>query len=87
MKMTELYMLQDESPQHSKTWEFLHDRMDEAVQLQMVLQQTEDVKHNFQRSFNSAFITVSFLLTFLLYDTILIIIFSSFLYRHVTFWV
>ncbi|KAM7345071.1 ubiquinone biosynthesis protein COQ9, mitochondrial [Cochliomyia hominivorax] len=57
LKMTELYMMQDNSPNHSKTWEFLHDRMDEAVQLQMVLQQTEDVKHNFQRSFNSAFIT------------------------------
>lgn len=59
MKMTELYMMQDNSPQHTNTWEFLKNRMDEAVQLQFMLQQTEDVKHKFQRSFNSAFITVS----------------------------
>ncbi|XP_037948779.1 ubiquinone biosynthesis protein COQ9, mitochondrial [Teleopsis dalmanni] len=57
MKMTELYMLQDTSPQHENTWEFLKNRMDEAVQLQMMLSQTGDMTNNFQRSFNSAFIT------------------------------
>ncbi|KAM8714261.1 hypothetical protein ACLKA7_014402 [Drosophila subpalustris] len=57
MKMTELYMLQDTSAGHTKTWEFLKNRMDEAVQLQMALAQTEGMTHTFQRSFNSAFIT------------------------------
>lgn len=52
-------MMQDSSSNHSKTWEFLENRMDEAVQLQMVLQQTENVTHKFQSSFNSAFLTVS----------------------------
>ncbi|XP_034476437.1 ubiquinone biosynthesis protein COQ9, mitochondrial [Drosophila innubila] len=57
MKMTELYMLQDTSPGHAQTWEFLKNRMDEAVQLQMALAQTEGMTQTFQRSFNSAFIT------------------------------
>lgn len=56
--MTELYLLQDKSPDHGKTWEFLQNRMDEAVQMQMMLSQTEDVTQTVQRSFNSAFITV-----------------------------
>lgn len=57
LKMTELYMLQDTSPGHAQTWEFLKNRMDEAVQLQMALAQTEGMTQTFQRSFNSAFIT------------------------------
>ncbi|KAH8372925.1 hypothetical protein KR009_008279 [Drosophila setifemur] len=57
MKMTELYFLQDTSPGHAQTWEFLKNRMDEAVQLQMMLSQSEGMTHTFQRSFNSAFIT------------------------------
>ncbi|EDW79844.2 uncharacterized protein Dwil_GK17800 [Drosophila willistoni] len=57
MKMTELYLLQDSSPDHAQTWSFLKHRMDEAVQLQMMLAQTEGMTHTFQRSFNSAFIT------------------------------
>lgn len=56
--MTELYMLQDKSEQHQNTWEFLKNRMDEAIQLQSILGQTENVTNKFQRSFNSAFITV-----------------------------
>ncbi|SPP75449.1 ubiquinone biosynthesis protein COQ9, mitochondrial [Drosophila guanche] len=57
MKMTELYLLQDTSAGHTQTWDFLKNRMDEAVQLQMALSQTEGMTHTFQRSFNSAFIT------------------------------
>ncbi|XP_016930471.2 ubiquinone biosynthesis protein COQ9, mitochondrial [Drosophila suzukii] len=57
MKMTELYFLQDTSPGHAQTWDFLKNRMDEAVQLQMMLSQTEGMTHTFQRSFKSAFIT------------------------------
>ncbi|XP_016990528.1 ubiquinone biosynthesis protein COQ9, mitochondrial [Drosophila rhopaloa] len=57
MKMTELYFLQDTSQGHTQTWEFLKNRMDEAVQLQIMLSQTEGMTHTFQRSFNSAFIT------------------------------
>lgn len=58
MKMTELYMVQDTSPSHAQTWDFLKNRMDEAVQLQMALAQTEGMTQTFQRSFNSAFVTV-----------------------------
>lgn len=58
MKMTELYMVQDTSPAHAQTWEFLKNRMDEAIQLQMALAQTEGMTQTFQRSFNSAFVTV-----------------------------
>ncbi|KAH8277545.1 hypothetical protein KR018_000137 [Drosophila ironensis] len=57
MKMTELYMLQDSSAEHAQTWDFLKNRMDEAVQLQMMLGQSEGMTNTFQRSFNSAFIT------------------------------
>lgn len=58
MKMTELYMLQDKSPQHNNTWVFLENRMDEFGQLQTIFSQTEDVTQTFQNSLNSAFITV-----------------------------
>uniref|UniRef100_A0A0A1XQ97 Ubiquinone biosynthesis protein n=1 Tax=Zeugodacus cucurbitae TaxID=28588 RepID=A0A0A1XQ97_ZEUCU len=57
MKMTELFMLQDSSADHANTWEFLRNRMDEAVQLQSILSETEGMTHSFTRSFNSAFIT------------------------------
>ncbi|KAH8394922.1 hypothetical protein KR222_010979 [Zaprionus bogoriensis] len=59
MKMTELFMVQDTSPGHAHTWEFLKNRMDEAVQLQMALAQTEGMTQTFSRSFNTAFVTVS----------------------------
>ena len=58
MKMTELFMLQDSSADHGNTWEFLRKRMDEAVQIQAILSETEGMTHSFTRSFNSAFITV-----------------------------
>ncbi|XP_067631700.1 ubiquinone biosynthesis protein COQ9, mitochondrial isoform X2 [Eurosta solidaginis] len=57
MKMTELFMLQDSSADHANTWEFLKNRMDEAVQIQLMLSQTEGMTQNFTRSFNSAFVT------------------------------
>ncbi|XP_004520617.2 ubiquinone biosynthesis protein COQ9, mitochondrial [Ceratitis capitata] len=57
MKMTELFMLQDSSVDHANTWEFLRNRMDEAVQVQTILSETEGMTHSFTRSFNSAFIT------------------------------
>ncbi|XP_055838685.1 ubiquinone biosynthesis protein COQ9, mitochondrial [Episyrphus balteatus] len=56
-KMVEVFMLQDKSPEHQETWTFLKNRMEEAAQIQMVLSQTGDMTHNFQRSFNSAFVT------------------------------
>ncbi|XP_055917974.1 ubiquinone biosynthesis protein COQ9, mitochondrial [Eupeodes corollae] len=56
-KMVEVFMLQDSSPDHQETWTFLKNRMEEAAQIQMVLAQTGDMTNNFQRSFNSAFVT------------------------------
>lgn len=52
-------MLQDKSDQHQNTWEFLNNRMDEAIQLQSMFGQTGNITNKFQRSFNSAFITVN----------------------------
>uniref|UniRef100_A0A1B0GC63 non-specific serine/threonine protein kinase n=1 Tax=Glossina morsitans morsitans TaxID=37546 RepID=A0A1B0GC63_GLOMM len=66
MKMTELYMLQDKSPQHNNTWVFLENRMDEFGQLQTIFSQTEDVTQTFQNSLNSAFITNNETLAFYL---------------------
>ncbi|XP_073845567.1 ubiquinone biosynthesis protein COQ9, mitochondrial [Musca autumnalis] len=57
MKMTELYMLQDHSPDHHKTWEFLENRMDDAVQLQMTLMKLGGTTSGVQRSLKSAFTT------------------------------
>ncbi|XP_058976436.1 ubiquinone biosynthesis protein COQ9, mitochondrial [Musca domestica] len=57
MKMTELYMLQDHSPDHRKTWEFLENRMDDAVQLQMTLMKIGGTTSGVHRSLNSAFTT------------------------------
>lgn len=52
-------MLQDTSPNHASTWEFLRNRMAEAAQIQSMMSQTGEVGQKFQRSFNSAFVTVS----------------------------
>lgn len=40
-KTTELFMLSDSSPDHHKTWEFLNRRVDEAIQLEGLLVNTE----------------------------------------------
>lgn len=39
--MTELYMIQDSSPDHQQTWQFLQRRIEEASQLNSVLVQSE----------------------------------------------
>jgi len=40
-KMTELYLLQDQSADYAATWTFLRSRIDEAAQLHTVLTQSE----------------------------------------------
>ncbi|XP_054286741.1 ubiquinone biosynthesis protein COQ9, mitochondrial isoform X3 [Macrosteles quadrilineatus] len=40
-KMTELYLLQDQSADHAATWQFLRSRIDEAAQLHSVMMQSE----------------------------------------------
>ncbi|XP_075167234.1 ubiquinone biosynthesis protein COQ9, mitochondrial [Haematobia irritans] len=57
VKMTELYMLQDNSPDHSKTWEFLLNRMDDAVHLQSTFMKMEGITTEVRKSFTSTFIT------------------------------
>ncbi|XP_013107312.2 ubiquinone biosynthesis protein COQ9, mitochondrial [Stomoxys calcitrans] len=56
-KMTELYMLQDNSLDHSQTWEFLQNRMDDAIQLQSTFMKMGGVTNEVRKSFNSTFIT------------------------------
>lgn len=58
-KITELYMLQDTSSQHVKTWDFLNNRMEEAIQIQNILVETSNITDKVQSSFGAAFVTVS----------------------------
>lgn len=58
-KTTELYMLSDTSDDHQRTWEFLNRRVDESVQLEGLLANTE-IAGKFAKEFAaSTFITVS----------------------------
>lgn len=58
MKMTELYMLQDKSVDQQDTWKFLQRRMDDAVLMNKLLEQSDDVTQNMQRAVGSVFTTV-----------------------------
>lgn len=58
-KMTELYMIQDKSPDHNKTWEFLARRIEEAGHLHDFLDKTGDgVPANIQEVLTNTFTTV-----------------------------
>lgn len=56
-KMAELFMLQDKSPAHQQTWEFLERRMDEGIQIQELLSQSDEKTKIVAKAFNSAFQT------------------------------
>lgn len=55
-KMTELYLLQDKSPEHKSTWEFLSRRMEDGVHVQDFLSASDP--KNVGRALGSAFETV-----------------------------
>jgi len=56
-KASELYLLQDSSPEHVETWKFLNRRLLEAVQLQDLLQKPESVGQGAKETISAAFIT------------------------------
>lgn len=57
-KTTELYMLSDTSPDHVKTWQFLQRRIDEAVQLEGLLKNSESASI-FAKDFAAATFTAA----------------------------
>ncbi|XP_075225152.1 ubiquinone biosynthesis protein COQ9, mitochondrial-like isoform X2 [Lycorma delicatula] len=56
-KMTELYMIQDGSPDHENTWTFLNRRLDEATQLHSLFVQSESAAQFAKDIASSTFIT------------------------------
>lgn len=68
-KMTELYFIQDRSEDYKNTWKFLHQRIEEAVQLQRILHEAgitpkialETISSTFDSVSNiSLFVTISY---------------------------
>ncbi|XP_055603723.1 ubiquinone biosynthesis protein COQ9, mitochondrial-like isoform X2 [Uranotaenia lowii] len=56
-KATELYMMQDSSPDFEKTWKFLERRMEEATLVHDFLLKSEDATMHLQNAVGSAFST------------------------------
>lgn len=56
-KMVELYLLQDKSPGHQQTWEFLDRRMDEGIQVQEFLSSSDQKTQTMAKALGSAFQT------------------------------
>lgn len=56
-KMVELYLLQDKSPGHQQTWEFLERRMDEGIQIQEFLSTSDQKTQTMAKALGSAFQT------------------------------
>lgn len=56
--MTELYLMQDNSPDHKNTWEFLGRRMEDGVHIQEFLSSSDERTRNVGRAVGSAFETV-----------------------------
>lgn len=56
-KMVELFLLQDKSPDHQQTWEFLQRRMDEGIQIQEFLSTSDQKTKTMAKALDSAFQT------------------------------
>lgn len=56
-KMTELYMLQDTSPDYAKTWTFLEHRVKEGSKMDSLLLKSEDATAQLQSAVSSVFST------------------------------
>jgi ubiquinone biosynthesis protein COQ9 len=56
-KVTELYMLQDTSPDFIKTWEFLDRRIEDGVYIHNYIDNSGETTKNVQRSLTTAFET------------------------------
>lgn len=58
-KATELYLIQDTSPEHKNTWVFLNKRLKEVVQLHEILINSDIAGKGAKDTILSTFITVS----------------------------
>lgn len=58
--MTELYMVQDTSPDFTKTWQFLEHRIADGVWLHSILDNSEGAGKNVQQAFAATFETVKY---------------------------
>lgn len=56
-KIVELYLLQDKSPNHKDTWEFLERRTDEAIQIQEFFLNSDQKTKSMAQALGSAFQT------------------------------
>lgn len=56
-KIVELYLLQDKSPDHKQTWEFLERRMDEGIQIQEFFLNSDQKTKTMAQALGSAFQT------------------------------
>lgn len=56
-KMVEVYMLQDKSPDHKNTWEFLERRIDEGIQIQEFFLNSDQKTKTMAQALGSAFQT------------------------------
>lgn len=56
-KMVELFMLQDKSADHQKTWEFLERRVDEGIQVQEFLINSEQTTKTVTKALDNVFQT------------------------------
>lgn len=56
-KMTELYMLQDASPDYARTWSFLEHRVQEGSKMDSLLLKSEDATAQLQSAVSSVFST------------------------------
>ncbi len=58
-KVTELYMLQDKSPDYEETWKFLKKQLDDAVNVYSCIQQSEQASQLTKEISLATFTTVS----------------------------
>jgi ubiquinone biosynthesis protein COQ9 len=56
--MTELYMIQDKSPDFQETWRFLSRRIEDVTQLNNCLHQSGEVSQVAKEAVTAAFVTV-----------------------------
>lgn len=56
-KMVEIYLLQDKSPDHQQTWEFLERRMNDGIQVQEFLSASDQKTQTMAKALGSAFQT------------------------------
>lgn len=56
-KLSELYLLQDTSPDHAATWQFLSRRLEDALQLQSLLESSGQASHMAKDIATAAFTT------------------------------